>query len=286
MNINLNDSRVLLADKIKTILQDVDFDDSDSNLMALAIGGSVSRGQADEYSDLELLCFWDVFPELDTRIELIETIKGTPLFDIDEDTIEDNIVLNDIQVDITHNTIDYYDSIISDVLEYNLADQKSLAVFNTTNYLYPLFGENILNSWKEKTLTYPHKLSINVIYDNLKYLHNGNVELHIQRDNPTEFYGQIVNTQRTIFNILSALNNSYSGGYKWMYAELDHMTIKPVDIIIRFKEMFIQNKYQSIEDLFAMVYETLYLINISLPDMDLDIEAIFDNFMIKREELI
>lgn len=284
MNINLNDSRVLLADKIKTTLHNIDF--NDTNLMALAIGGSVSRGQADEYSDLELLCFWDVFPELEDRIKLIEEINAKTLFDIDEDTFEDNVIIDDIQVDITHNTIAYYDNIIADVLEYALADQKSLAVFNTTNYMYPLFGHNILNAWKEKTRTYPHNLAINVIYDNLDNLHNGNVEIHIQRDNPTEFYAQIVNIQRTIFNILSALNKSYSGGYKWMYAELDSMDIKPVNIIIRFKEMFIKNKYLSIEDLFAMVYETLYLINANLPDMNLDIESTFDDFMIKREELI
>lgn len=280
MNIDLTNPRVILAKEIREKLRKVEFDGPE--LMAMAVGGSVSRGQADAFSDLELLCFWDVFPDVETRHALVEAINAELIFPIDDDQNEDNLILNDIQVDIMHNTVDYYDNMISDAWEFHLADYQTLAFLDTVAYAYPLFGEDIINIWKEKTLEYPRELAINVIFDNLVKLHNGNIELFIERDNPTEFYAQMVVIQRKIFNILSAINKKYAGGYKWMYPELADMEIAPLNIATRFKKMFVGNKFEAIEDLYAIVFETLYLVKHNFPEIDFNVEETFDKFMIKR----
>lgn len=280
MKIDLTNPRVLLAKEIQEKLRDVEFEGPE--LMAMAVGGSVSRGQADAFSDLELLCFWDVFPDVDTRMKLIEAIGAKLIFPVDDDLNEDNLFLSDIQVDILHNTIDYYDNMIEDAWEFHLADYQTLGFLDTITYAYPLFGEDILDVWKEKTLNYPRALAINVIYDNLVKLHNGNIELYIQRDNPTEFYAQMVTIQRKLFNILSALNKTYAGGYKWMYPELENMENTPINIANRFKQMLAGNKFEAIEDLYALVFETLFLVKNNFPEIDFNVEETFDKFMIKR----
>lgn len=280
MKIDLTNPRVLLAKEIREKLRDVEFEGPE--LMAMAVGGSVSRGQADAFSDLELLCFWDVFPDVDTRMKLIEAIDAKLIFPVDDDLNEDNLILSDIQVDILHNTIDYYDNMIEDAWEFHLADYQTLGFLDTITYAYPLFGEEILDAWKEKTLDYPRELAINVIYDNLVKLHNGNIELYIQRDNPTEFYAQMVTIQRKLFNILSALNKTYAGGYKWMYPELEAMKNAPVNISERFKLMLAGNKFEAVEDLYALVFETLFLVKTNFPEIDFNVEETFDKFMIKR----
>jgi len=280
MKIDLTNPRVLLAKDIRENLRDVEFEGPE--LMAMAVGGSVSRGQADAFSDLELLCFWDVFPDVDTRMKLIEAIGAKLIFPVDDDLNEDNLILSDIQVDILHNTIDYYDNMIEDAWEFHLADYQTLGFLDTITYAYPLFGEEILDAWKEKTLDYPRELAINVIYDNLVKLHNGNIELYIQRDNPTEFYAQMVTIQRKLFNILSALNKTYAGGYKWMYPELEAMSNAPVNIAERFKHMLAGNKFEAVEDLYALVFETLFLVKTNFPEIDFNVEETFDKFMIKR----
>ena len=280
MKIDLTNPRVLLAKEIREKLRDVEFEGPE--LMAMAVGGSVSRGQADAFSDLELLCFWDVFPDVDTRMKLIEAIDAKLIFPVDDDLNEDNLILSDIQVDILHNTIDYYDNMIEDAWEFHLADYQTLGFLDTITYAYPLFGEEILDAWKEKTLDYPRELAINVIYDNLVKLHNGNIELYIQRDNPTEFYAQMVTIQRKLFNILSALNKTYAGGYKWMYPELEAMKNAPVNIAERFKHMLAGNKFEAVEDLYALVFETLFLVKTNFPEIDFNVEETFDKCMIKR----
>lgn len=280
MNIDLKNPRVSLAHEIRELVRDIEFDGPE--LLAMAIGGSVSRGQADAFSDLELLCFWDIFPDVDTRQKLVDSIGADLIFPIDDDQNEDNLILKDIQIDILHNTVDYYDNMIEDAWEFHLADYQTLGFLDTITYTYPLFGEDILNAWKEKTEIYPRELAINVIFDNLVKLHNGNIELYIQRDNPTEYYAQMVSIQRKLFNILSAINKSYAGGYKWMYSELEAMKIAPVNVSIRFKEMFTINKFEAVEDLYALVFETLILVKQQFPEVDFSVEETFDKFMIKR----
>lgn len=280
MKIDLSNPRVILAKEIREKLRNVEFDGPE--LMAMAVGGSVSRGQADAFSDLELLCFWDVFPDVETRHALVEAIGADLIFQIDDDQNEDNLILKDVQIDIMHNTVDYYDNMISDAWEFHLADYQTLGFLDTITYAYPLFGEDILSVWKEKTNVYPRELAINVIFDNLVKLHNGNIELYIQRDNPTEFYAQMVSIQRKLFNILSAINKTYAGGYKWMYPELESMEIAPVNIAVRFKQMFIGNKFEAIEDLYAIVFEALFLVKHNFPEIEFNVEETFDKFMIKR----
>ncbi|WP_312458485.1 nucleotidyltransferase domain-containing protein [Proteiniclasticum sp.] len=280
MKIDLNNPRVLLAHEIRESIRDIEFDGPE--LLAMAVGGSVSRGQADAFSDLELLCFWDVFPDVDTRQKLVDSIKADLIFPIDDDQNEDNLILKDIQIDILHNTVDYYDNMIEDAWEFHLADYQTLGFLDTITYAYPLFGNDILNAWKDKTKIYPRELAINVIFDNLVKLHNGNIELYIQRDNPTEYYAQMVAIQRKLFNILSAINKTYAGGYKWMYPELESMTIAPVNVAVRYKEMFSINKFEAVEDLYALVFETLILVKQQFPEVDFSIEETFDKFMIKR----
>lgn len=280
MKIDLSNPRVILAKEIREKLRNVEFEGPE--LMAMAVGGSVSRGQADAFSDLELLCFWDIFPDIETRHALVEAIGADLIFPIDDDQNEDNLILKDIQIDVMHNTVDYYDNMISDAWEFHLADYQTLGFLDTITYAYPLFGEDILSVWKEKTNEYPRELAINVIFDNLVKLHNGNIELYIQRDNPTEFYAQMVAIQRKLFNILSAINKSYAGGYKWMYPELESMEIAPVNIAVRFKQMFVENKFEAVEDLYALVFETLFLVKHNFPEIEFNVEETFDKFMIKR----
>jgi len=223
-----------------------------------------------------------IFPDIETRHALVEAIGAELIFPIDDDQNEDNLILKDIQIDVMHNTVDYYDNMISDAWEFHLADYQTLGFLDTITYAYPLFGEDILSVWKEKTNEYPRELAINVIFDNLVKLHNGNIELYIQRDNPTEFYAQMVAIQRKLFNILSAINKSYAGGYKWMYPELESMEIAPVNIAVRFKQMFVENKFEAVEDLYALVFETLFLVKHNFPEIEFNVEETFDKFMIKR----
>ena len=67
-----------------------------------------------------------------------------------------------------------------------------------------------------------------------------------------------------------------------MYPELESMEIAPVNIAVRFKQMFVGNKFEAVEDLYALVFETLFLVKHNLPEIEFNVEETFDKFMIKR----
>ena len=67
-----------------------------------------------------------------------------------------------------------------------------------------------------------------------------------------------------------------------MYPELESMKIAPVNIANRFKEMFNGNKFEAVEELYALVFETLYLVKNHFPEIEFNVEETFDTFMVKR----
>ncbi|MEJ2708891.1 MAG: nucleotidyltransferase domain-containing protein [Anaerolineales bacterium] len=68
-----------------------------AGLRAIVAGGSVVRGYADAYSDLELLLFWDALPDDDTRHALIETLQADFLYEYNGPSQEDQLLIHNFQ---------------------------------------------------------------------------------------------------------------------------------------------------------------------------------------------
>ena len=49
-------------------------------IQAIVIAGSVARGYADEYSDIEIPIFWDPLPEDATRHAVVDALNGEFLY--------------------------------------------------------------------------------------------------------------------------------------------------------------------------------------------------------------
>lgn len=78
-------------------------------LAAAFVGGSVARGIADEFSDLELCFVWKDVPKDSDRKKIIDVFQGTPFVDWQPwsestQSVEDNIYVDGFQIDIWHNT--------------------------------------------------------------------------------------------------------------------------------------------------------------------------------------
>ena len=124
----------------------------------------------------------------------------------------------------------------------------------------------------------------NIIIDNLNHLHNGNMDVYVERNNPTEFYTNVITLQKKVFNILSAINKRYIGGYKWMYRELGAMKIAPEGLGEKFSAMFSDDKHEVIESMSRIIQETLHLANQTYPNLNLDVDKIMYRYSLKREQ--
>ncbi len=241
-------------------------------IQAIVVGGSVARGYADHYSDLELPIFWDRAPDDTARHGIMSTLDATLMGDYDGPSGEDNLVIDGLQVDFWHNTVAAEDAVIDAVLRRHSTDLGDSNFMDTVRWCIPLRGTEIIEGWKRRAREYPDALAERHIRENLAYLETHvrvqRLELDDARDNPTLFYEHIAEIQRRIFLILLAVNRAYFPTFKWMYHSLDALSIKPHDIVERLRAAFDAPHDGAIADTNRLVHETFALLDRHHPEID------------------
>lgn len=283
VKLNFANPRIKIACDIAEGLKDIQLE-MDNELRGILLGGSVSRGTDDKYSDVEILLFMTTVPTLEDRHRLISLLNFEKTEKVDFDNNEDNLLVNGIQVDLVYYTDDYDVPVITDVTEYCLPDYSVMGNIDTIRNGIILWGDDYLSGLKEQCADYKDGLGENIIIDNLNHLHNGNMDVYVERNNPTEFYTNVITLQKKVFNILSAINKKYIGGYKWMYRELSAMKTAPEGLGEKYSAMFSDDKHEVIESMSRIIQETLHLANQTYPNLNLDVDKIMYRYSLKREQ--
>src|SRR5512146_524381 len=124
-------------------------------LRAMMVGGSVARGFADEYSDLELPLIWDELPPDETRLRIAAELGARFLYPYNGPAQEDNLLIHGFQVDLWHNTQANDEQVIRRVLYDFSTDLGDSNFMDTLRACIPLAGEAIIQAWKEQARAYP-----------------------------------------------------------------------------------------------------------------------------------
>jgi predicted nucleotidyltransferase len=236
---------------------------------AIVVGGSVARGYADEYSDLEIPVFWDKLPTDAERKALITALEAELLYEYDGPSLEDNLLIRGFQVDLWHNTVAHEESVIGGVVEGLSTDLGDSNFMDTLRSCIPLHGHAIIEGWKQRARMYPEPLAVRNIEHALAAIDMRHLAIHATRHNPTLVYGQISNLQQQLFLVLLALNRAYFPTYKWLYRALETLPIKPTYIAERFRDVFSSLPQTAISDTQQAIHETLALIAQQYPGIDL-----------------
>jgi hypothetical protein len=85
-------------------------------IQAIIVGGSVARGYADAYSDLEMPLFWDVLPSDAQRLQIVADLSAEFLYGYDGPANEDQVLIEGFQVDFWHCTVAGEEKVLEDVL--------------------------------------------------------------------------------------------------------------------------------------------------------------------------
>ncbi len=237
-------------------------------VQAIIVGGSVARGYADAYSDLELPIFWDALPPDETRLSLVAALQGAFLHGYDGPALEDQLLIDGFQVDLWHNTVAAEDDVFKAVLEDYSTDFGDSNFMDTIRACIPLYGEAIIQRWKQQAAQYPEALALKNIQQHITAFDAAQLAVEAYRDNPTVFYAAIIRLQEAMFLVLLALNRLYFPTYKWMYQVLATMSIKPVDVEQRFRQAFRVPYDDAVQDTTRLLRETLALVNRHFPHLD------------------
>jgi predicted nucleotidyltransferase len=238
-------------------------------IRAIVVAGSVARGYADEYSDVEIPVFWETLPDDATRHAIVAALHAEFLYAYDGPACEDQVLIDGLQVDLWHITVADQEAMLESVLHDHHFDLGSLNALDTMRFCIPLYGHEIVEKWKRRAQEYPDKLAEQVIQKHLASFSTAELFILAQRNNPTAFYAQLSFLQQEIFLVLLALNRRYFPTFKWLYPVLESMLIKPQALDQRFRQAYKAPYAETIADMKLILEETLHLVEGQFPQMDM-----------------
>lgn len=238
-------------------------------IQAIVIAGSVARGYADEYSDIEIPIFWETLPDDATRHAIVSALHAEFLYAYDGPACEDQLLIDGLQVDLWHVTVAHQEATMEAILRDHNFDFGGLNALDTIRFCIPLYGDEIVQSWKRRAQEYPDELAEKIVQEHLDSFSVSSLFILAQRDNPTGFYAQLSFLQQEIFLVLLALNRKYFPTFKWLYPVLESMQVKPEDIDWRFRQAYKASYGEATADTKRLLEETLHLVERQFPQMDI-----------------
>jgi hypothetical protein len=239
-----------------------------AGVQAIIVAGSVARGFADAYSDLELPIFWNELPTDKTRLALAAALGGEFLYNYDGPAHEDQLLIDGLQVDLWHITVAREVETFKQVLEDYSTDLGSSNFMDTVRTCIPLYGAEIIQGWKVRAWEYPDGLAVRVAAGHLNELSASELVLAAQRSNPTAFYARLSQLQAETFQVLLALNREYFPTVKWMYPILEKLPIQPTDTAGRFRQAFTLPPVEAARQMVALMKDVVTLVETHLPGVD------------------
>jgi hypothetical protein len=206
--------------------------------MAL-LGGSPAKGLSDEYSDLDILFFWD---ELDTG-----WIEGSPLalprtdlLDMGPGVLLESYHLDGLKADIAHVEMDVWRGMVDRVLVELDTDgdlQKSLQGFL---HAVVLRGGEEYRIWRDRIAVYPPALGEKMVRENLRFFVRGYLPNQCRRRGDGLAYADgLCLMLKNILGVLGGLNRVYlsKDEPRWLEWELGRMEFLPERTLERMKEV-------------------------------------------------
>lgn len=237
----------------------------------IALTGSVSRGVADEFSDIELN-FW--VDELQPQEVYLDWLRGigvepTPLIrNMDDGTLAIMGYRNGLFIEPAWQTFDALETRLKAIHNAEMVAPGQMTLAWAVHHAIPLReGEKIA---AHKQALYPDALQKRLIEDSLKiyrlFLDNWPHDVFAnlssaKRNAKIDFMGRQVRAVERIGRILFALNRQWEPEWKWFEPESERLTIKPERLVERVYAILDANDlHASAQGYLSLLLDTLKLL--------------------------
>lgn len=257
---------------------------ADPRVMAVMAGGSVARGCADEYSDVEIGVFWDTPPSDEDRRDAARLMGGEVWkFDpsggdrasehigLSEATVGSRRYPGTAMVSPVHITVDTAEEWIGALVDDLDTAPRKYELAAAIRYGDPVYGHDLLRRWQEKAASFPDRLAVKLVQQNLWLGPWFNRASYVTRADHLVLAQNLVWMQQGIVNVLAALNRDYlpSMEHKWVGWLLERLEIKPDDCPARLRATFAAgDQGQAGLDLVELGMEVIDLVEAHLPEVN------------------
>ena len=256
----------------------------DPRVVAVIAGGSVSRGCADEYSDVEIGVFWGTPPSDADRRDAARRMGGEVWkFDpsggprasehigLPGATVGSKHYRGTAMVSPVHMTVSTAEEWLAALIDDLDTAQQKYELAAAIRYGAPLYGHDLLRRWNAKAASFPDRLAVKLVQQNLWLGPWFNRAAYVARGDHLVAAQNLVWMQQGIVNVLAALNREYlpSVEHKWVGWLLERLEIKPVDCAARLRGTFATGDLgEAVRDLVELGMEVIDLVEEHLPEVD------------------
>ena len=249
-------------------------------VQAVMLGGSVSRGCADVYSDLDIAVFWVDPASVEERKAAIAQIggelwsfdrsPGIEHYGLREVIIAGNRYTGTAMVSAHHVTVAEVEQSVSDVVDRLATSLEKQGLISAIQQGIPLYGVELLLKWQTRANAYPQELAIKMVQENLWFGPWFCPEAYVARDDLLVLHQHFLWVEQGMLKVLAGLNHIYypSTEHKWMDQLIGDMRIAPSDLSARLKQVLQLDPLQAWRELRTLIDETLSLLESHLPEVD------------------
>ena len=257
---------------------------ADPRVLAVMAGGSVARGCADEYSDVEIGVFWDKPPSDEDRRDAARRMGGeiwrfdpsggdraSEHIGLSEATVGSRLYLGTAMVSPIHITVGTAEEWIGALVDDFDTDLHKYELAAAVRYGVPVYGHDLLRRWQEKAASFPDRLAVKLVQQNLWLGPWFNRASYVARADHLVLAQNLVWMQQGIVNVLAALNREYlpSTEHKWVGWLLERLEVKPDDCAARLRATFAtEDLGEAVRDLVELGMEVIDLVEAHLPEVN------------------
>lgn len=246
----------------------------DPNARVVMIAGSVGRGVADRYSDVEIDVYYERPPTMAERIAAIERCGGQ-VDGLDEDADEwaEEMIIDGFHAATSTFLIATMERYLRDVLERCLlAPAAQTRIYSLQHAVTVKDDVALVEPWRARAAVYPDGLQRTMLEEYLPFEGFWYAEdMLVARDDLLLLYTLFTRIGRELLGALLGLNRLYlptPDHIKHMDEMIGTMALKPPDLSARLKRSFRVEPTVGVQSLKALIAETLDLVDQHVPGFD------------------
>jgi predicted nucleotidyltransferase len=230
----------------------------------VVLAGSVARGLADGFSDVEVDVFWHSAPSLHDRHAPLEANAWILVSaEEDEDEWADSFMVDGVKVDTSQFLVSTLDRWIDKVMQTGDTEPEYQVRITAVRQGRPLHNAALIGRWRSKTEPYPDVLANAMVTKGLEFWPRGRIEMLAARGDVVMLHSDLVDNVRGILDALMGASRLYVAHpwHKWLDWETGQLTITPPDLNARIRRLLTADPTAAAAQTTALVHETFDLVD-------------------------
>jgi predicted nucleotidyltransferase len=247
-----------------------------SPLRAAMLVGSAGRGDADFYSDVDLLLYVDELPGEQALTQIRNAVggvrasrRGEPIEDFCSEELEVNRVRTEVSFVTVARAEQRLDQLLADIEEFDSPSQKILSGLLEG---LPLHGDDLVERWRARVRSYPEPLRRAIVERHWNFFPLWHYrEAMAQRDSELWRLDMLLDAAFNLLAVLAALNRLYVTRFelKRMRLLIAKMALAPPQLADRLESLFRLEPEAAADELGRLINETRALVAAELPRLEL-----------------